>query len=79
MTKLWNPTTQLTPLNNYLSNCIITINYTSSYIIPKLIMDSVLGITYPKPFSICHDKCGLDMVSHQHFQAHKTHYQQTSS
>jgi hypothetical protein len=32
MTKLWNPTTQLTPLNNYLSNCVITSNYTSNYI-----------------------------------------------
>jgi len=31
MTKLWNPTTQLTPLNNYLSNCVITSSYTSSY------------------------------------------------
>jgi hypothetical protein len=27
MTKLWNPTTQLTPLNNY----VITSSYTSSY------------------------------------------------
>jgi hypothetical protein len=27
MTKLWNPTIQLTPLNNYLSNCVITSSY----------------------------------------------------
>jgi hypothetical protein len=27
MTKLWNPTTQLTPLNNYLNNCVITSSY----------------------------------------------------
>jgi hypothetical protein len=27
MTKLWNPTTQLTPLNNYPSNCVITSSY----------------------------------------------------
>jgi len=32
MTKLWTPTTQLTPLNNYLSNCVIT----SSYKLPKI-------------------------------------------
>jgi hypothetical protein len=31
MTKLWNITIQLTSLNNYLSNCLITSNYTSSY------------------------------------------------
>jgi len=31
MTKLWNPITQLTPLDNYLSNCVITSSYTSSY------------------------------------------------
>jgi hypothetical protein len=31
MTKLWNPTTQLTPLNNYLNNCVITSSYTLSY------------------------------------------------
>ncbi len=68
-----------TPLNNYLSNCVITSNYTSNYITPKLIMDSVFGITYPKPFLICHDYCGLDMVTHQHFQAHKIHYLQTHS
>jgi hypothetical protein len=30
MTKLWNPITQLTPLNNYLSNCVITSSYTST-------------------------------------------------
>jgi hypothetical protein len=27
MTKLWNPTIQLTPLNNYLSNCVVTSSY----------------------------------------------------
>jgi len=27
MTKLWNPTTQLTPLNNYLNNCVIATSY----------------------------------------------------
>ncbi len=27
MTKLWNPTTQLIPLNNYPSNCVITSSY----------------------------------------------------
>ncbi len=51
-------TIQLTPLNNYLSNCVITSSYTPSYIIPKLIMDSkdyVLKITCSKPSSICHD------------------------
>ncbi len=65
-------TTQLTSFNNYLSK-------SSSYITPKLVTDFVLGITYPKPSSICRDECNLDMVSHQHFQAHKTHYQQTPS
>jgi hypothetical protein len=29
--KLWNPITKLTPLNNYLSNCVITSSYTLSY------------------------------------------------
>ncbi len=32
-----------------LSNLVFTLSYTWSYITPKLIMDSVLGITYPKP------------------------------
>ncbi len=31
MIKLWNPTIQLTPWNNYLSNCVITSSYTSNY------------------------------------------------
>jgi hypothetical protein len=30
MTK-WNPIIKLTPLNNYLSNCVITSSYTSNY------------------------------------------------
>ncbi len=55
MIKLWNPITQLTPLNNYLSNYVTISSYTSSYITPKLIMDFVLKITYPKPSSTCHD------------------------
>jgi hypothetical protein len=29
--KLWNPITKYTPLNNYLSNCVITWSYTSNY------------------------------------------------
>jgi hypothetical protein len=38
MTKLWNPIIQLTPLNNYLNNCVITSSYTSkcSYIVTKV-------------------------------------------
>jgi len=55
MTKLWNLTIQFTFLDNYLGNCVIISSYTSSYIIPKLIMDFVLEITYPKPSSTCHD------------------------
>jgi hypothetical protein len=31
MIKLWNPTTQFTLLNNYLSNYVITSSYISSY------------------------------------------------
>jgi hypothetical protein len=38
-------------LNNYIGNYLTT----SNYITPKLIMDFIIGFTYPKPFSICHD------------------------
>jgi hypothetical protein len=38
-------------LNNYVDYCLTTL----SYIIPKLIMDFILGIIYPEPFSIYHD------------------------
>jgi hypothetical protein len=46
MTKLWNPTIQLTPLNNYLSNCVITSSYTSSYIHIQFLLYSPFLWTY---------------------------------
>jgi hypothetical protein len=52
MTKLWKPTTQLTPLNNYLNNCVITSNYTSSYITFDLRFINNLPISTNVPPSI---------------------------
>jgi len=39
MIKLWNPITQLTPLDIYLSNCVTISNYTSSYILNGLVLE----------------------------------------
>jgi len=71
MTKLWNPITQLTPLDNYLSNCVIISSYTSSYKTNLVSTGKKLALLILQPwalvfhpFSLGHP-LGLDLVFFQ--------------
>jgi len=57
MTKLWNPTTQLTPLNNYISNCVITSSY-----IPTIIYHTQLSKHNNKNFEMQSITCEKSFV-----------------